>query len=124
MSMFAVKLNAGLSPPDLHESKEEAHQFYLSLLPVLEPEDRSGYTLQEVRPMELGDLIPNGALTSIMRERSAELLGDNSLFDSDKYLERARFMEDMARSTINTWAEINNIYPDSRTLVSSEYVKA
>jgi hypothetical protein len=118
MNSFHVSVAGSLSPPDLHDTKEQAYEFFLRTFP-----DENSYTLEEVRPLVLGDLLPDGALKSIMRERNAELTSDDSLFDSEDFLQHEVEMQKMARNTLNKWAEMRGIVVMGNIVVDSTSVK-
>lgn len=81
MTSFHVHFQKNLSPPDLFDTKEQAHEFWLA---NREPGEFC-YTLETVAPVQLSHLVTLEDLTSAIRMRAQYLLGDDSYVDSDAF---------------------------------------
>jgi hypothetical protein len=116
---FHVRFSAGLSPPNLHDTKEAAHEFWLAR----HEENETSYTLEHVSPLKVGDLLTMNDLVGNMRENLQRLTGDDSFMDSDEVTDKLRELEMIVSGAMNNWSQLYGLFPDGMVVRDSSVVK-
>jgi hypothetical protein len=116
--MYHVKFDHTLSPPDLFETIEQAHEFYLNN----RFENDIAYTREEVRPARLGDLITPLDLTSSMRENAQRLFGDDSFVDTHIASLSSTEMMAMIQGALDAWGLKFGVQPEGQMVVGQTRV--